>query len=111
MVYIQNLDFPHIFCVEKAPGQNRTDASSLEGYCSTIELQAHRLAQYRLRGLFLQLRLPFPKRPLLPIFLGYERSSDDSPKSQPNPKRDFNCDGPGAGTGLAGLGGAAQCTD
>ena len=23
-----------------APGQNRTDASSLEGYCSTIELQA-----------------------------------------------------------------------
>jgi hypothetical protein len=26
---------------EKAPDQNRTDTSSLEGYGSTIELQAH----------------------------------------------------------------------
>ncbi len=26
---------------KKAPGQNRTDASSLEGYYSTTELQAH----------------------------------------------------------------------
>lgn len=27
--------------VRKAPDQNRTDTRSLEGYCSTIELQAH----------------------------------------------------------------------
>ena len=27
---------------EKAPDQNRTDTSSLEGYGSTIELQAHK---------------------------------------------------------------------
>ncbi len=26
-----------------APDQNRTDTRSLEGYCSTIELQAHRM--------------------------------------------------------------------
>ncbi len=29
---------------EKAPDQNRTDTNSLEGYCSTIELQAHKTA-------------------------------------------------------------------
>lgn len=28
--------------LDKAPDQNRTDTRSLEGYCSTIELQAHR---------------------------------------------------------------------
>lgn len=28
--------------LEVAPGQNRTDARSLEGYCSTIELQARK---------------------------------------------------------------------
>ena len=27
--------------IKEAPGQNRTDASSLEGYSSTTELQAH----------------------------------------------------------------------
>lgn len=27
-----------------APDQNRTDTRSLEGYCSTIELQAHRMS-------------------------------------------------------------------
>lgn len=26
--------------IKKAPSQNRTDTRSLEGYCSTIELQA-----------------------------------------------------------------------
>ena len=27
--------------IKKAPDQNRTDTRSLEGYCSTVELQAH----------------------------------------------------------------------
>lgn len=27
---------------DEAPDQNRTDTRSLEGYCSTIELQAHK---------------------------------------------------------------------
>lgn len=31
-------------CKIIAPGQNRTDARSLEGYSSTIELQAHRMS-------------------------------------------------------------------
>ncbi len=31
----------HPWVCRKAPDQNRTDTSSLEGYGSTIELQAH----------------------------------------------------------------------
>ncbi len=34
------LFFLWLIQTEKAPGQNRTDANSLEGYRSTIELQA-----------------------------------------------------------------------
>ena len=41
---------------EKAPDQNRTDTSSLEGYGSTIELQAHQKLQ-----LFYQITLFFPR--------------------------------------------------
>lgn len=37
----------------KAPDQNRTDTSSLEGYCSTIELQAQR-TKYVIPVIFLQ---------------------------------------------------------
>lgn len=33
----------HVY-TELAPSQNRTDTRSLEGYCSTIELQARELS-------------------------------------------------------------------
>lgn len=36
-----------------APDQNRTDTRSLEGYCSTIELQAHRMTSIIINCLFL----------------------------------------------------------
>ncbi len=36
-MFIKNIDQKRSI---KAPGQNRTDASSLEGYSSTTELQA-----------------------------------------------------------------------
>ena len=40
---LKTLDFEQ--APRKAPDQNRTDTRSLEGYCSTIELQAHRKKQ------------------------------------------------------------------
>jgi hypothetical protein len=42
----------------KAPDQNRTDTSSLEGYGSTIELQAQ-YRQYALRLILLQVLSKF----------------------------------------------------
>lgn len=44
--------------VDKAPDQNRTDTSSLEGYGSTIELQAQ-YRQYALRLILLQVLSKF----------------------------------------------------
>lgn len=40
--------------LKEAPGQNRTDASSLEGYSSTTELQAREINDYVNLLLFLQ---------------------------------------------------------
>ena len=41
--------------VNLAPDQNRTDTRSLEGYCSTIELQAQRVNDYARNGYLMQL--------------------------------------------------------
>lgn len=41
-------------CTNGAPDQNRTDTRSLEGYCSTIELQAHQDNHYPFSVLFFQ---------------------------------------------------------
>jgi hypothetical protein len=41
-VLVNNFDFKK---VRKAPDQNRTDTNSLEGYGSTIELQAHSIKE------------------------------------------------------------------
>lgn len=40
----------------KAPGQNRTDTRSLEGYCSTVELQARLNIHYATNKNFMQIK-------------------------------------------------------
>ena len=39
---------------KKAPDQNRTDTNSLEGYCSTIELQARKRVKFNIDDRFFQ---------------------------------------------------------
>lgn len=61
----------------KAPDQNRTDTSSLEGYGSTIELQAQRCTSYYAQTVILM-------QALLRNFIFFLAKGDESPVTTAN---------------------------